>query len=78
MKEELDAAHIKQIKKRIAKFDLESSDQEKIATTVWSDEMKIALSEGLNRQGHKETYQDYMSPNFVWFDWAHRRIIISN
>lgn len=28
MKEDLDAAHIKQIKKRIAKSDLESSDQE--------------------------------------------------
>lgn len=75
MKEDLDAAHIKQIKKRIAKSDLESSVQEKIAITVWSDEKKIALSERLNRQGHKETYQDYVSPNF---DWAHRRIIISN
>lgn len=78
MKEDLDAARIKQIKKRIAKSDLESSDQEKIAITVWSDEKKIALSERLNRQGHKETYQDYVSPNFLWFDWAHRRIIISN
>lgn len=65
MKEDLDAAYIKQIKKRIAKSDLESSDQEKIAITVWSDEKKIALSERLNRQGHKETYQDYVSPNFV-------------